>query len=91
MSEKAKKAKKRQSGREWIIRDNGDESVVVTSVVVIADDLTGAADSAAAFARQGLKILVLWEARSLPSADVLVFTTESRHQPRLMPSGASGM
>ncbi len=56
--------------------------MVVTSVVVIADDLTGAADSAAAFARQGLKTLVLWEARSLPSADVLVFTTESRHQPK---------
>jgi len=56
--------------------------VVVTSTVVIADDLTGAADSAAAFARQGLKTLVLWEPRALPDADVLVFTTESRHQPK---------
>lgn len=53
----------------------------MTAVVVIADDLTGAADSAAAFARQGLKTLVLWGAQSLPNADVLVFTTESRHQP----------
>ncbi len=52
---------------------------MATSVVVIADDLTGAADSAAAFARQGLRTMVLWDTRSLPDAEVWVFTTESRH------------
>ncbi|MCU0519243.1 MAG: four-carbon acid sugar kinase family protein, partial [Anaerolineae bacterium] len=53
--------------------------MMTTSVVVIADDLTGAADSAAAFARQGFRTMVLWEGTPLPEADVLVFTTESRH------------
>ena len=54
-------------------------------LAIIADDLTGASDTGAAFARQGLRTLV-WLSPStgddLPLADVLVVSTESRHIPR---------
>jgi len=47
---------------------------------VIADDLTGATDTAAAFARAGFSALVVLARRArLPSADVLVLSTDSRH------------
>ncbi len=53
----------------------------MTSVVVIADDLTGAADSGVAFAARGLVTLVVWDGDDLPDAQVLVFSSESRHVP----------
>ncbi len=53
----------------------------MTSVVVIADDLTGAADSGVAFAARGLTTLVVWDGDDLPDAQVLVFSSESRHVP----------
>lgn len=48
---------------------------------VVADDLTGAADTGAAFARHGLRTLVclsLSTVEAIPQADVLVISTESR-------------
>jgi uncharacterized protein YgbK (DUF1537 family) len=47
---------------------------------IIADDLTGATDTAAAFARAGFKTLVVLDRNTPPSAtDVLVVSTGSRH------------
>lgn len=52
-------------------------------VIIIADDLTGAADTGAGFARAGLATLVaLRPTQKLPAGDVLVLSTESRHLPR---------
>jgi D-threonate/D-erythronate kinase len=51
-------------------------------VIIIADDLTGAADTGATFAAQGAKTLVVWAEGPLPRADVLVLSTESRHLER---------
>lgn len=52
----------------------------MTSIAILADDLTGAADTAAAFAAHHLT-LIAFSARA-PSADVLALSTESRHLPR---------
>ncbi|MBN1248395.1 MAG: four-carbon acid sugar kinase family protein, partial [Anaerolineae bacterium] len=49
------------------------------SVVLIADDLTGAADSGVTFAEHGAKVMVVWDAGHRPAADVVVISTESRH------------
>jgi D-threonate/D-erythronate kinase len=48
-------------------------------VIIIADDLTGAADTGATFAAHGAETLVVWTKGELPEADVLVLSTESRH------------
>lgn len=50
------------------------------AIVIIADDLTGAADSAVAFAKRGFKTDVLLEGMQAgdQAADVLAFTTETR-------------
>ncbi len=53
-------------------------------VIVIADDLTGAADTGASFATQGAETLVVWAEDQWPTADVLVHSTESRHLDREM-------
>ncbi len=50
-------------------------------VILIADDLTGAADSGVTFAKYGAEVLVSWDAGRLPEADVVVLSTESRHVP----------
>jgi uncharacterized protein YgbK (DUF1537 family) len=50
-------------------------------LLVIADDLTGALDTGAQFARAGLRTLVLWEASQLPDAEVLVIDTGTRELP----------
>jgi uncharacterized protein YgbK (DUF1537 family) len=48
-------------------------------ILIIADDLTGAADTGAAFAKAGWSTLVLLDSDArLPEADVLVVSTESR-------------
>jgi len=47
-------------------------------VLLIADDLTGAADSGAQFARSGWRTLLVLEPGSPQEADVLVLTSESR-------------
>jgi uncharacterized protein YgbK (DUF1537 family) len=47
-------------------------------VLLIADDLTGAADSGVTFARHGARALVIWEEGGAPEADVLILSTESR-------------
>ena len=51
-------------------------------VIVIADDLSGAADTGVAFVKRGYQTLVIWDVLSVPPVDVLVFSTESRHIPR---------
>lgn len=49
-------------------------------ILIIADDLTGAADAGARFAHAGLLTLVaLAPAAQCPQSDVLVVSTESRH------------
>jgi uncharacterized protein YgbK (DUF1537 family) len=47
--------------------------------IVIADDLTGAADTGVCFTRAGLSVTVVFSAENSPGADVLVFSTESRY------------
>lgn len=53
----------------------------MTRGVVIADDLTGAADTGVMFAKRGLRTVVLWNLDDLPDADVWVYSTESRNVP----------
>jgi len=59
-------------------------------VILVADDLTGAADSGVTFAKYGARVVVYWgtgagvrAARDLgtgmPDADVVAYSTESRH------------
>jgi 4-hydroxythreonine-4-phosphate dehydrogenase len=48
-------------------------------VAIIADDLTGAADAGAPFARAGLLTLIALAPEAILPADVLVLSTESRH------------
>src|SRR5689334_18507631 len=50
---------------------------------VIADDLTGACDSAVQFANVGLRTLVALEGPV--DAEVVAWSTESRHKPGKMP------
>lgn len=51
----------------------------VPQILIIADDLTGAADTGAAFARAGwLTLVALDAAAQIPQSDVLVVSTESR-------------
>ena len=47
-------------------------------VLVVADDLTGAADAGAAFARAGLTTAIALGPTARPHADVLAFSTKSR-------------
>lgn len=51
-------------------------------VVIIADDLSGAADSGVSFAVRGYQTLVIWDFSDPPPVDVLVLSTESRHIPK---------
>ncbi len=51
-------------------------------VAIIADDLTGAADTGVTFAQQGLSSSITWKGHTLPEADVVVLSTESRHSPQ---------
>jgi uncharacterized protein YgbK (DUF1537 family) len=47
--------------------------------IIIADDLTGAADTGVVFARCGYRTVVVWDKQPPSLTDVLVITTESRH------------
>jgi uncharacterized protein YgbK (DUF1537 family) len=47
-------------------------------LVVIADDLTGAADTGACFAGAGFSTVIPLTSGAVPDADVVVFSTESR-------------
>ncbi|WP_246036356.1 four-carbon acid sugar kinase family protein [Sinomonas susongensis] len=51
----------------------------MVSTVVIADDLTGAADSAVAFARRARTVVVTRPGAEWPEAEVVAVSTESRH------------
>jgi uncharacterized protein YgbK (DUF1537 family) len=55
---------------------------MVSQVVIIADDLTGAADSGAAFATHGYTTAIPFGGSPLPEVDVLVLSTESRDDAR---------
>lgn len=52
----------------------------MTHLAIIADDLTGAADTGVAFASQATTLLIL--SPHTPPADVIVLSTESRDLPR---------
>ncbi|TFG73359.1 MAG: four-carbon acid sugar kinase family protein [Anaerolineales bacterium] len=52
------------------------------AVIIIADDLSGAADSGVSFAEQGYQTHVIWDVKDSPPGDVLVLSTESRHMTR---------
>jgi len=64
--------------------------MTVPQVVVIADDLTGAADTGVAFARAGLTTLVYLQPGPFVPADVLVLSTHSRHLTRSEAAGLAG-
>ena len=49
-------------------------------VLIVADDLTGAADTAAAFASHGMRTIAAWHAEP-PPCDVLAIDTQSRGLP----------
>ncbi len=51
----------------------------MAKVAVIADDLTGAADSGAGFARLGWRVEICLAAAERPEVDVLVLSSESRY------------
>lgn len=53
----------------------------MTELVIIADDLTGAADSAAALTSRGRTSIVIDPAGEWPDDDVLAIDTDSRHCP----------
>jgi uncharacterized protein YgbK (DUF1537 family) len=47
-------------------------------LVIVADDLTGAADTSACFAQAGLGTVIHLSGMTVPNADVLAVSTESR-------------
>lgn len=51
-------------------------------IIIIADDLSGAADTGVTFAERGYQSTVIWDGSTIPSVDILVLSTESRHMPR---------
>jgi len=49
-------------------------------VILVADDLTGAADSGVTFAKYGARVVVSWaKAVGVPDVDIVAYSTESRH------------
>ncbi|SFS12875.1 Uncharacterized conserved protein YgbK, DUF1537 family [Granulicella pectinivorans] len=48
-------------------------------MAIVADDLTGACDSGAAFAAAGLRVVVALDGLPVESADVVAFSTETRN------------
>ncbi len=52
----------------------------MTQLAILADDLTGAADTGAVFATRAITLIALTP--QAPPADVLILSTESRHLPR---------
>ncbi|MFG6666817.1 four-carbon acid sugar kinase family protein [Halomonas sp. HNIBRBA4712] len=59
-----------------------------TRLIILADDLSGAADCAVSFARAGLKTSIELARKSLNQAEVVVFDTDSRH---LAPEAAAAV
>ena len=47
-------------------------------LLIVADDLTGAADTGACFARAGLRTVIRLSGTTVPEADVVAVSTESR-------------
>jgi uncharacterized protein YgbK (DUF1537 family) len=47
-------------------------------LVIVADDLTGAADASACFASAGLSTVIRLSSTAVPNADVVAVSTESR-------------
>jgi uncharacterized protein YgbK (DUF1537 family) len=47
-------------------------------LVIVADDLTGAADTGACFASAGFATVIPLSGTTIPNADVVVLSTESR-------------
>ena len=62
------------------------------TVLIIADDLTGAADSTTAFARQGFRTRVIadvsnWSHADIANYDVVAFNTGTRNLPQSESTG----
>ncbi len=53
----------------------------MTRLTILADDLTGAADTGAQFAQSGLDTRISLSEDYFPDCDVLILTSESRHLP----------
>ncbi len=51
----------------------------MSQLAIIADDTTGAADTGAPFALAGFRTILALDAASIPAADVLLASSESRH------------
>ncbi len=51
---------------------------MTVQLAIIADDLTGAADTGACFASAGLTTVIPLSGSSIPAADVIVRSTETR-------------
>src|SRR5947208_13971061 len=59
----------------------GFRPTTAPDILILADDLTGALESGAAFGQRGIEAAVVWDnPRHLPSTPVLVIDTETRHQ-----------
>lgn len=55
--------------------------MIPPQLLILADDLTGAADTAGYFARSGFRTLVRFAPGRAPAAEVLALATHSRHLP----------
>ena len=59
--------------------DAGADAIGMPRVVLVADDLTGAADSGVTFAKHGARVVVSWTKADGLDADVVAYSTESRY------------
>ena len=76
------------------MRDIADAGETVAAIAVVADDLTGAADTGAAFAGVGLSTLVSWDGndlgRAVRMADALAIDAGTRAADTGSAAGATG-
>ena len=77
---------RRRKKSQIMINGNGPGQVPDDKIIIVADDFTGASDTAVQFAKKGLKSLVINDidniSKSLNSCDVLAINTGSRADSR---------
>ena len=77
---------RRRKKSQIMINGNGPGQVPDEKIIIVADDFTGASDTAVQFAKKGLKSLVINDidniSKSLNSCDVLAINTGSRADSR---------
>jgi uncharacterized protein YgbK (DUF1537 family) len=66
--------------RRWYVEKAGETGMPAEEVAILADDLTGALDAAAPFARPGHPVAVVWGERAPPAAP-FALDSESRELP----------